>query len=114
MMTFEPSAAGGSVYQPPNRSSSNPGEIQSAGLLNNTSFTRAWSGTGYCIVMPIGCRMYPRSRSYALTESITQYCQAVESPIRPGIDEPSGNGVASASRPDDSLATSYSTFGRSW
>jgi len=105
--TFLPSLAGGLVnHRPVNSSSSKPGEIQSAGPSNNGSFTLAWSGTGYCIVIPTGCFAYLLCRSYCLMKSITQYCHCVESPTGVGIDDPSGSCMTSASAPEDSFATS--------
>src|SRR5918998_1037801 len=114
MTTFVPSLAGGFTYhrdaEPPGKIgmgwSSKPGEIQSAGLLNSGSLTLLWSGTGYCIVIPMGWASYPISCSYCLTKSITQYCHSVESPIGVGIDEPSGSCTESAVSPEDSFATS--------
>src|SRR5262245_45047099 len=91
---------------PPVMGSSNPGEIQSAGPSYSGSLTLLWSGTGYCIDIPTGCRSYPCCCSYRLTKSTTQYCHRVESPIGVGIDDPSGSSTASAFAPDDSFATS--------
>jgi hypothetical protein len=114
--TLVPSLGGGSVSQrlggapPPSGAietwPSKPGEIQSAGPLSSGSLTLLWSGTGYCMVMPTGCWSPPISRSYRLTRPITQYCQLVESPIRVGMEDPSGSWTLSASAPDDSFATS--------
>jgi hypothetical protein len=64
---------------PAKTSSSYPGEIHSARLLNSGALTLVCCGTGNCIVIPIGCRSYPISPSCRLTQSITQYCHAVES-----------------------------------
>src|SRR5918993_6131281 len=92
MMTFAPSFAGGSVDQwlscIGDCTSSKPGEIQSAGLSNSTLLTLLWSRTGYCIVIPTGCLVYPDCASYRLTKSMTQYCQWVESPHSGGSDSP--------------------------
>ena len=99
--TFLPSRAGGSAYHrlgggaspggPIPTWSSKPGEIQSAELLNSGSLTLLWSGTGYCIVIPTGCRSYRCCASYCLTKSITQYCHCVESPTGVGMEDPSGS-----------------------
>ena len=67
------------------------------------------------MVIPIGCRAYPCSSSYRLTVSITQYCQAVESPhsgmpVCPSISAKAGS---TSPPPEDSLATSQRRFGRS-
>src|SRR5215217_7811607 len=88
--------------------SSKPGEIHSAGLSNSTSLTLLWSRTGYCIVIPTGCLVYPICASYRLTKSMTQYCHWVESPHSGGSDSPiaSRNPGSTDPPPEDSLATS--------
>ena len=116
MTTLVPSAAGGSWRQRLSNgasASSKPGETQSAGLRHSGSLALCWSATGNWNVIPTGWGVRPASRSWRLTTSMTQYCQAVESPLGVSIVIPSGMVTTSADTPEDSLATSYSTLGRS-